>query len=293
MKLRMRITAASVLLGSMNTSKSLNVHTGLASITLGARAARRMASWSLMITLLLPVVSERPAASGVVGYSNFGQFFNATQYIPGVHLDLPFDGQNRVLWPGFSGYNVTISNVTFIGNLEVGFVDSSRVIFLLNYDEGLFLRFHCPGGIRAFGGFFSSWSSAWQSNFTGTIATDQGDSFSFPALVDPQVTFYGMISTNSFYNAAYSDGGPLHEELVSEVFLVVNPAPVLDISFGIQGQVNIAVNGSPGQAVTLQASTNLVTWQDLTGTTLASERWVYTDTQTNRTTPRYYRTLLH
>jgi len=150
-------------------------------------------------------------------------------------------------------------------------------------------------GAKAFGATFSSFIPETYSNFTGTVTTDLGDTFTFRSGPNPAFAFFGLTSTNSFYSLTYSDGAvfyPLHEELVGDIYLVLNPPPELQISFEAVGQVDLKINGSQGQTVVVETSTNLATWQALATNRLASDQWIYSDPRPISQAARYYRTTL-
>lgn len=106
------------------------------------------------------------------------------------------------------------------------------------------------------------------------------------------VTFFGLIPATTMYQITISDGGALlgmHEELIAEILAVINKPPTLDLASSSTNQLNIGVNGAAGQTLVLLSSTNLANWQPVMTNKLASDRWVYSDTKTNSTSPRFYR----
>ena len=68
--------------------------------------------------------------------------------------------------------------------------------------------------------------------------------------------------------------------------------PQLDIAAGLPSQLQIGINGVPGQTIVIQASTDLFGWQPLATNMLVANRWVYIDTQPVPGGKRYYRALL-
>jgi hypothetical protein len=77
--------------------------------------------------------------------------------------------------------------------------------------------------------------------------------------------------------------------MIAEIFAVINKPPTLDFSASPPNQVNVGINGAAGQTVVILTSTNLMTWQAVVTNKLAADRWVYSGTQTNSTTARFYR----
>jgi hypothetical protein len=68
--------------------------------------------------------------------------------------------------------------------------------------------------------------------------------------------------------------------------------PTLDIAGWSSGQLQIGVNGSPGQTVVIDASTDLLVWQSLATNTLTSARWTYQESQAVVAANRFYRARL-
>jgi hypothetical protein len=75
------------------------------------------------------------------------------------------------------------------------------------------------------------------------------------------------------------------------VQVVASQRPVLDIARIGSSQYQIGINGSSGQSIVLQSSSNLLSWQSLATNTLSSARWTYTNFSTGIAI-QYYRAAL-
>jgi hypothetical protein len=237
--------------------------------------------------------------AGAVTYNNPFEFTAASTNLPGQQVHLSFTPPHGALSLGeYLGQSPSVSNVIFLGHIVVTLQSGEG--FVNNYDGGYPLALHFPTGAKAFAAIFSSFLPRPQfSNFPAIVTTDLGDAIHFTAGAIPALVWMGFINTNSFYNVTYSDGGilspmpyPLHEELIDSIDLVLNPPPNLEASFGPGGRVDVAVNGSRGQTVVVETSTNLVIWQPLSTNTLANDRWVYSEYRSTVDPKRYYRTSL-
>lgn len=70
-----------------------------------------------------------------------------------------------------------------------------------------------------------------------------------------------------------------------------SPMPTIDI-IGRATELEIGVNGVPGQSIVIQASPDLRNWQSLVTNSLSTTRWVYTNTTFTGSTPEFYRAVL-
>jgi hypothetical protein len=249
----------------------------------------------MLFVFCVLVVSGQLVFSGSVIYDNPWFFLTASKEVPGVPVHLSFKATNSPLAFGYYGYSASVSNVTFFGRIEVTFLNGAG--WVNNYDGHNPLAIRFVTGAKAFGASFSSFlPSPPYSFFPATITTDLGDTIHFTSGATPAFAWMGLISTNSFYTLTYSDGGILnneyHEELIGDIDLVLNPPPNLEASFGPGGRVDVAVNGSRGQTVVVETSTNLVIWQPLSTNTLANDRWVYSEYRSTVDPKRYYRSSL-
>jgi len=68
--------------------------------------------------------------------------------------------------------------------------------------------------------------------------------------------------------------------------------PTLDITQINSSKFRIGVNGLISQTLILQTSSNLVSWQSIVTNTLATNRWVYTNTPATGTVKLFYRAKL-
>jgi hypothetical protein len=91
--------------------------------------------------------------------------------------------------------------------------------------------------------------------------------------------------------AVINGGGQTRYLYAPERVLVVANTLTLDLAQINASQFRIGVNGLIGQTLVLQTSSNLTTWQPLATNTLATNRWVYTNSigGTNRL---FYRAVL-
>jgi len=67
--------------------------------------------------------------------------------------------------------------------------------------------------------------------------------------------------------------------------------PTIDI-LGRTTELEIGVNGVPGQSIAIQASSDLLVWQSLVTNSLSASRWIYTNTTFSGSTPEFYRAVL-
>ena len=91
--------------------------------------------------------------------------------------------------------------------------------------------------------------------------------------------------------AVLSGGGKSRYLYAPELVQVLanQQAPTLDIAQINSSQFRIGVNGAAGQTIVLLNSSNLLNWQPLATNTLATSRWVYTNTPPIGATVRFYR----
>jgi hypothetical protein len=174
-------------------------------------------------------------------YSDFGQFYLASQAVPGnwqsISLSPPGIPSDEI------GPVLTIGNVTFSGRYLLREIDSSFSTVgpvLYNFDSDIPLHVHFATGSRAFGADFSSYLSPSYSSFTATLSLDDGETFSFTAPTNPNSTFFGFISPTPIMDLTFSDGGlfgfgNLHEEFIGNIIVVTVPEPFPSALFGMGG----------------------------------------------------------
>lgn len=207
-------------------------------------------------------------------YTNRSEFISACQMLPGEQSAIsfaPYLNGSPYGQPGWYGGQLTVSNVTFSGNILIrqdGYSISNEVA-LNNFDMGVPLSVHFQNGALAFGADFSSLLWPYNtSNFTATINIQGGGSYSFSAAPGPGRTFFGIIETNAFSDLTFSDGGAFgirqgtdgfpfgtyHEELVSDAYVVRFVPPLVPIVLSVDARCNIYGAGhlsSPDNAPTV------------------------------------------
>jgi hypothetical protein len=67
--------------------------------------------------------------------------------------------------------------------------------------------------------------------------------------------------------------------------------PTIDI-INLATELNIGVNGVPGQTIIIQVSTDLLNWRSLATNSLSASRWVYTNGAFTGSSPQFYRAVL-
>ncbi len=131
----------------------------------------------------------------------------------------------------------------------------------------------------------------WQTNLPGTGASGTGvnaGTFAIPfAVTNAPPGWHSLF-------ARISAGGQTRYLYAHEKVLVLpsSQPPVLNITRISSSQVQIGVNGLSGQAIVLQTSSNLLTWQVLVTNTLSANAWVYTNNPPAGTKARFYRAML-
>jgi hypothetical protein len=74
--------------------------------------------------------------------------------------------------------------------------------------------------------------------------------------------------------------------------VVASQAPTLDIALTAPLEIQIGINGSAGQTMILQTSSNLYNWQGLATNLLQTSRWLYTNSLGPGATHQFYRAVL-
>jgi hypothetical protein len=87
------------------------------------------------------------------------------------------------------------------------------------------------GPTLAFGADFSSLLTPFYTSFLATVTLNDGRVFTFTAPADPNLRFFGFVTTQPFSSLTFSDGGiagtppPLHEEILDNITVVRVPEP--------------------------------------------------------------------
>jgi len=129
------------------------------------------------------------------------------------------------------GPSLTISGLTFRsgGPMLLRRVSADANVILNNYDSLTPLFVDMNGPARAFGADFASLLTPFYSNFLATVTLDNGNVFTFTAPANPNLAFYGFVTTQPFSRVTFSDGGlifgDLHEEILDNVTAVTVPEP--------------------------------------------------------------------
>jgi hypothetical protein len=128
----------------------------------------------------------------------------------------------------------------------------------------------------------------WQTNVpaSGASSVNVG-TFSIPlsaANASPGLhSLFGVLSGGGRSRYLYAP------ELVQVVAISNQQPPTLDIAQINSSQFQIGVNGVTGQTIVLLNSSNLLSWQPLATNTLATSRWVYTNTPPSGANVKFYR----
>lgn len=252
-----------------------------------------------MAICLLTTIQQSVFSGTTSCYSSPSALEAASSSFTGDRVNLSF---NTFPVAGMYASPFVISNIAILGRtFVIEPVSGVPFLYLNNYDSDVPLTIHFPTGAKAFGAFFSSWlGPSYPKTFTMTATTDHGEVFTFEDFSSygqsppVNVAWFGLIPDAPIYDLTLSDGGivqsggySMHEEMIAELFAVINRPPALDVSGLLQSE--IGVNGSAGQTIVLLTSTNLIAWQAIVTNRLASDRWVYSATQTNSASARFYR----
>ncbi len=103
------------------------------------------------------------------------------------------------------------------------------------------------------------------------------------------------VAPGSYACLAKISAGHRTRYLYAPELVTVLPAaspPNLDITLLSESQFRIGINGTPGQTIVLQYSTNLPNWLPLATNSLNSNRWVYTNSPPIGTEQQFYRALV-
>jgi hypothetical protein len=128
----------------------------------------------------------------------------------------------------------------------------------------------------------------WQTNLPASGAANVNvGSFSIP--LSPANASPGLHSLFAVLSGGGKSRYLYAPELVQVVAISNQQPPTLDIAQINSSQFRIGVNGVTGQTIVLLNSSNLLSWQALATNTLATSRWVYTNTPPNGANVKFYR----
>jgi hypothetical protein len=128
----------------------------------------------------------------------------------------------------------------------------------------------------------------WRTNLPGSSTNVNAATFAVPlAATNASPGWHSLFAT-------ITGGGYTRYLYAPEPVEVLSSQlpPALSIARAGPSQVTIGVNGSPGQTIILEASSNLANWQPLATNTLTTARWVYTNSPPAGIAVRFYRALL-
>ena len=187
---------------------------------------------NLLLAGVLAASTLLCAGQGVT-YTSRSAFNFAIAGLQGSRRDVNFEG---ALPPGGidTGIGIryfeplTVSGLTFWGQvLLVRNTINGRI--LNNYDSFTPLRVDMNGSSRAFGADFASLLSPVLTSFTATVSLDNGGSFTFTAPANPNLVFFGFVTSQPFSSVTFSDGAVfgngIHEEILDNITAVVVPEP--------------------------------------------------------------------
>jgi hypothetical protein len=101
------------------------------------------------------------------------------------------------------------------------------------------------------------------------------------------------VSAGTYSLCAEMSAGPHTRYLYApEMVQIISPPPTMTISISQSGsrQLNIGINGTAGQTIVLQSSTNLVDWTAVGTNALTTSLWNYTNGLPGG--PKFYRAMV-
>jgi hypothetical protein len=187
---------------------------------------------------------------------------------------------NGWTWPNIIKFNITTTNV-----ITPGTVVSTRLYYQYGGKSNLTAQI-----------FFDRDSNPYTANNSPVLQLQPTNTGPVNVIVYPSL---GLPTTNvppGNYKicAMISDGARVRYLYAPELLTIQSSMqpPVLDIVKLADIQYRLGVNGAISQTIILQASIDLQTWSPLATNTLATSRWLYTNTVPANSGNLFYRAVL-